>query len=102
MNFRIFVAVENGKIIGLAGFKKTSGTVSGIFVEPDRMGEGIGSQLLEKLEEKAREKSLSNLEVPASLAAVEFYKKNGYESVKQEKREVEEKDILMLIMEKEF
>lgn len=100
--FSYFVAVEDEEIIGLAGFNTKSGTLSGIFVKPERKGSGIGSKLLEKIEKVAKENGIGSLEVPSSLDAVEFYRKNGYKELGKEDRDVKERKITMLIMAKEL
>lgn len=93
-----YVAEEEGEIIGVAGFQKESGTVAGIFVSPDRKKSGIGSKLLKKLEEKAREEGLEEMETLASLEAEGFYRKNGYSVVKERKQNIEGKDIGIKVM----
>lgn len=97
-----FVAVEDGEIIGLAGFQRESGTLAGIFVEPEHMGEGIGSQLLEKIENKAKEEGINKMESLASLEAVEFYRKNGYEVVDEQDQDIEGEDIGVKVMTKKL
>jgi putative acetyltransferase len=97
-----FVAAEDGEIIGLAGFQRESGTLAGIFVEPEHMGEGIGSQLLEKIENEADKKGVEEMESLASLEAVEFYRKNGYEVVDERDQNIEGKDIGIKVMTKEL
>lgn len=97
-----FVAVENGEIVGVAGVQKESGTVAGIFVDPDRKESGIGSKLMQKLEEKAREENLEQMETLASLEAIEFYKKNDYEVKEERKQDIEGRDIGVKVMIKEL
>lgn len=53
-------------------------TISGFFVAPDRQGRGIGRQLLEFMEGRARQKGLRALRLSASLTAVGFYTRLGY------------------------
>lgn len=93
-----FVAVEDGEIIGLAGFQRENGTLAGIFVEPEHMGEGFGSRLLEKIEDKAKEEGLNKMESLASLEAVEFYRKNGYEIIDERDQDIEGEDITVKVM----
>lgn len=97
-----FVALEDGKIVGVAGFQKESGTVAGIFVDPDLKGLGIGSKLKRRMEEKARERDLEELETLASLEATEFYRKNGYEVTGERKQDIEGMDIALKVMTKKL
>lgn len=100
--YTYLVALENGEIIGVAGYQSESGTVAGIFVEPEHKNSGIGSKLLERIEEDAQSKGLEELETLASLEAVEFYRKNAYEVTEKRKQEIEGKDIEIKVMEKEL
>ena len=76
----IFVAVENSKIIGTASLKED--TVFTVFVNPDIHGKGIGSKLMNKVEDLAKKKGYTTIKVPSGLTSVEFYKKRGYKKVK--------------------
>lgn len=100
--FRYFVAEEEGDIIGVAGYKVETGTVSAVFTSPESKGRGIGSKLLEKLEEDAKSEGFDSMKVPASLDAVDFYSKNGYRKVERKFKDVKDRDIEMEIMEKEL
>ena len=64
------------------------------------MGEGIGSRLLEKIEDKAKEEGLNEMESLASLEAVEFYRKNGYEIVDERDQDIEGEEIGVKVMVK--
>jgi N-acetylglutamate synthase-like GNAT family acetyltransferase len=97
-----FVAVEDSEITGVAGFQRESGTVAGIFVDPDLKESGIGSKLMQKLEEKAREENLEEMETLASLEAIDFYRKNGYEVTEERKQDIEGKDIGIKVMRKKL
>lgn len=97
-----FVAVEESEILGVAGLQKESGGIGGLFVHPEHMGEGIGSKLLEKLEEKALEEGIDEMTSLASLEAVDFYSKNGYRPVEEEERDMEGRKIRVLKMKKEL
>ncbi|WP_435063108.1 GNAT family N-acetyltransferase [Halobaculum sp. EA56] len=57
----------------------TVGAVEAVYVDPDRAGEGLGSALLADLEREARERGLRALGLHASLNAVGFYERHGYE-----------------------
>jgi len=100
--YTYFVAVEDGEIVGVAGYQNENGTVAGIFVDPEMKGSGIGSKLMNKLEEDARSEGLEEIETLASLEAVAFYKKNGYKTVEKRKQDIEGKDIGIKVMKKEL
>lgn len=100
--YTYFVAVEDGETVGVAGYQNESGTVAGIFVDPELKGSGIGSKLMNKLEEDARSEGLEEMESLASLEAVDFYKKNDYETVEERKQDIEGKDVGITVMKKEL
>ncbi|MFA6460903.1 MAG: GNAT family N-acetyltransferase [Candidatus Woesearchaeota archaeon] len=77
----IYVAVEKDKIIGTASLKED--TVFTVFVNPDLHGKGIGSKLMDKVEELAKKEGYQVLKVPSGLSSVEFYKHRGYKEVKR-------------------
>jgi predicted N-acetyltransferase YhbS len=79
-NRAIFVAVENGKVIGTASLK--GDTVFTVFVDPKIHRQGVGSKLMDKVEESAKKKGYKTVKVPSSFGAFEFYKRRGYKKVK--------------------
>lgn len=100
--YNYFVAVEDDEIVGVAGYQSESGTVAGIFVDPDFKGSGIGSKLMDRIEEDARSEGLEKIETLASLEAVDFYKKNGYQVTEEKKHDIEGKDIGIKVMKKQL
>ena len=61
--------------------------VTGVYVHPDAVREGVGTALLERLEEEARERGIESLGLWASLNAVGFYEHHGYERVAERTHE---------------
>ncbi len=76
----IFVAVENDKVVGTASLKEDK--VFTVFVNPDFHGKGIGSKLMDKVEDLAKKKGYKIIKVPSATSSTEFYKKRGYKKVK--------------------
>jgi len=79
-NRTIFVAVEGEKIIGTARLKEN--TVFTVFVDPKVHKKGVGTKLMDKVEELAKRNGFKITKVPSSLGAFEFYKHRGYRKVK--------------------
>ena len=50
-----------------------------IFVRPELHGKGIGRFIIQTLEQDELFKRAERVEIPASITAVEFYKKQGYD-----------------------
>lgn len=81
-NFYIFE--ENNQIIATGAIgpywdSQTESSLFTIFVSPDHQGRGIGKLIIETLENDYYYKRAQRIEVPASVTAVEFYRKYGYD-----------------------
>ena len=50
-----------------------------IFVLPEYQGKGIGTQIIHTLENDEFFLRAKRIEIPASITAVEFYRKMGYD-----------------------
>lgn len=87
----LLIARDGDEPIGFVGFAlehggyerdQTLGTVSNLFVLPDRRGEGIGTDLLDAAERALREAGAETVTLEALAAnerAREFYAAHGYE-----------------------
>jgi GNAT superfamily N-acetyltransferase len=73
---RIFICEENGNILGTIGLEDNR--VYTFFVAPDRQRSGVGRELLDFVEKRARKEGWKKLSVASSLTAVSFYRKMGY------------------------
>ncbi len=83
-NSHMYVVCDNSKIIGcgaIAEFweSKTESILLTIFVLPDYQGKGIGRKIIETLEKDEYFTRANRIEIPASITAVNFYKKMGYD-----------------------
>jgi GNAT superfamily N-acetyltransferase len=72
------VADDDGIILGFGVLNQESAVVEALYVSPEAGRRGIGMELLQKLEERARALGLGMLSLNASLNAVPFYKRAGY------------------------
>lgn len=80
----MYVVCDNSRIVGcgaIAGYwgSLTESILLTIFVLPDYQGKGIGRQIIETLEQDEYFLRANRVEIPASITAVEFYKKMGYD-----------------------
>ena len=81
---QIFVATENGKVLGtgaLANFgnnEEPSYYGVAMFVLPELHRNGIGTQIIRKIEAKAKELGAEKLIIRAAIGARIFYQKVGY------------------------
>jgi putative acetyltransferase len=74
-----YVAEEAGAVVGFSTLDAAAGEVEAVYVTPEATGRGIGLQLLRVLEERARKLRVRALHLNASLNAVPFYERAGYE-----------------------
>ena len=75
------VAVCNDRVIGSARLRELSeelGSIAYVSVLPEFRNQGIGTKLIEKLIEKAKEKNLKHLRLMTRLTALDFYKRLGF------------------------
>ena len=100
---KVFVALEDNRVIGTAGLNKSWYNDDGeywiltVFVDIKHHKKGIGRMLIEEIEKYARQINAKKLVIPASIAGCEFYHKLGYEYANG-KKELNEGQ--MYIMEK--
>ena len=79
-------AFYNSKIIGVARLQQIEpgkGQIRYMGVLPEFNGKGIGSALLQFLENKAKENHITSIILNARENAVPFYIKNGYEVIEK-------------------
>lgn len=70
------VAEEAGEILATAGLEDNE--LVTFFVLPQHQGRGIGSALLQALEEAARQQGIDEIVVDASITGTPFYERHGY------------------------
>jgi N-acetylglutamate synthase-like GNAT family acetyltransferase len=71
-----FVAVEDGRILGVAMLY--GDRVTNMFVHTQSQSSGIGRSLITHIEELAKNREISKLSVDSSTTALGFYIKCGY------------------------
>lgn len=75
----MFVAENDGKVVGFAQLHLEGATVEAVYVSPDVARCGVGSALLTKLESVAAEHGVRELVLKSTLNAEPFYLRHGYE-----------------------
>lgn len=80
----MYVICDGSEIIGcgaIAGFwgSETESILLTVFVHPDYQGKGVGRMLIETLEKDEYFLRAERIEIPASITAVGFYQKMGYD-----------------------
>jgi GNAT superfamily N-acetyltransferase len=82
-----YLAEVDGRPVGWAALKEPVDALcvlEDLWVEPDSMGRGVGTQLFRHSLERARELGASRLEWVAEPGAVGFYEKMGGRTVRDE------------------
>lgn len=79
----MYVVCDDSRIIGcgaIAGYwgSITESILLTIFVLPEYQGKGVGKRIIQTLEQDEFFLRANRIEIPASITAVEFYKKMGY------------------------
>ena len=79
-----YVIEENDIIIACGAIgpywdSLTESSLFSIFVDSDYQGQGYGRKIIETLEEDEYFKRAERIEIPASMSALPFYRKMGYE-----------------------
>lgn len=80
----MYVFWNKDKIVGVGSISSfwgssTESILLTIFVLPEFHGQGIGSYIIDTLESDELFLRAERIEIPASITAVEFYRKKGYE-----------------------
>lgn len=83
-NCYVFTDEKTERIIGVGSIgsywgSETESSLFTIFVSPDYQGKGIGKQIMEKLESDEYFLRAKRIEIPASITALSFYQKLGYD-----------------------
>lgn len=88
----MIVGEIDGAIVGFGSLNLGSPTgyhadvdaeITGVYVHPEHSRRGVGTRLCRELERRARERDAEVLGLQASLNAVQFYRANGYERVRE-------------------
>ena len=83
---KCYVAILDGKVVGTASLDDFHGNtvenrymIKTVFVDMDYHKHGIGSQLMRKIEDYAKEIGTKEIIILSSIYALDFYLKLGYD-----------------------
>ena len=79
-NRTTFVDEHNGTIRGFAELED-NGHIGAVYVHADCQGQGIASALLDEIERQAVARGVTCLSTEASITALPFFAKRGFETV---------------------
>lgn len=76
---RVVVVAEDDKaVIGFGQLDAAKREIEAVYVLPDRQGQGVGRALLQELESRAKTAGIDKLWLSATLNAVPFYERAGF------------------------
>jgi GNAT superfamily N-acetyltransferase len=75
----MIVCCDMETILSFAQYDPTDSFIDAIYVDPQHIGKGIGTNMLNYLEDVARQLNKTYIEINASINAINFYEKCGYE-----------------------
>jgi GNAT superfamily N-acetyltransferase len=76
----LFCATQSETIVGTIALDNDF--VVGFYTRLPNLGQGIGTLLMDHIEQVAREHGLTQIQLAASPAALSFYYKNGWQKVR--------------------
>ncbi|MDX1660971.1 MAG: GNAT family N-acetyltransferase [Gemmatimonadota bacterium] len=93
----LWVAQIGVSLVGFAEISPEGDEVRMVYVEPTVAERGIGTALLERVEEEARRRGVDCLSLRSSLNAVPFFEKFGYETRAERERRMDDGTILRIV-----
>ena len=93
-----FIAINNGKIIGFADYRKED--LQGLYIHKDYIGKGVGTKLLKRLEKDAYKNGVRTMYCISTITAQNFYEKNGYETLKKTRYRIKKQRLIVYKMRK--
>lgn len=79
----VVVAEVEGEPVGFGRLDPERPEIVAVYVHPERGRRGVGRRLVAALEERARDRGRDEIELDASLNAVGFYVRLGYERLRE-------------------
>jgi putative acetyltransferase len=95
-----YVAEADGQIVGVGDIRTDKEEVDFLYVHKQYIGKGIGSALLEKLEEEALKHELKELNVTSSITAKPFFERRGFIVKNEYVKTMSGKDFVVYSMKK--
>lgn len=97
-----WVVEQDGKLIGFADYIPEKSRVTGVYVHPDNLRQGVGSKLIQKIFKDARNRELDELTCESSVTARKFYEDHGFELVEKTVHETNGVEMDAFEMKKEL
>lgn len=95
---KYFVARDEDKIVGVVGLVEEE--LKTFFVDEMYQGRGLGMELLNKIENEAKNQGLARIWLKSSIPAIPFYESQGFKITEQYQKEAAGHSYLSSRMEK--
>lgn len=96
-----FVAEDGGIIAGF-GELETNGHIDCFYCHKDFQRKGVGTQILEHIEAKAKELGLKKIFTEASITAKPFFEKHKFIAIKKQEVERRGQKLINFAMDKKY
>ena len=96
------VAVKEDDVIGAGNIDLDGGEIKGIFVHPKHIREGVGTSLMEKLEDMAIRAGKEELKATSTVTAKKFYESQGFEIIEEKVQTINEIEFEVYDMKKQI
>ena len=87
-----YVAESDNKVIGWCSLYPEKQCVDGLFVHPNYQSNGIGSELLQSVEEEALDQNMLKIWIASDVNVVDYYVERGYAVVEETNMEAVNSD----------
>lgn len=94
-----YVAELEGNIVGF-GELENNGHIECFYCHKDYQGIGVGKQIYRAIEAKARELKINRLYVEASITALPFFSRLGFQTLQEQNVECRGETFINYLMEK--
>ncbi len=79
----VVAETQEGKVIGFGSIVPAKSLLGALYVDPSHGHQGVGTEILTRLETLAQNAGLTELNMDSSLNAEAFYSSHGYKTIKQ-------------------
>lgn len=93
------VATINNEIVGFAEFEK-NGHIDCFYTHHQFQGKGVGSALIQEIENQSRQQNISKIFAEVSISAKEFFLGKGFKIIKEQHKKIRGVELKNFVMEK--
>lgn len=97
-SIKYIIALSQDQIVGVGGYDDNK--IHTLFVSRKLHGSGIGSKILDEILKRAKKDRVKNLITWSTIYAETFYKKNGFDFVREIYIPEDKRDIKLIEMKK--